>query len=983
MRPKGELFLATGLHETPTGAHDEARATELAADLTRALRGEVRADEYSRHLFATDASMYASTPLVVAFPRDADDVAAAVAIAARFDVPVVPRGAGTSLAGQTAGQGLVLDTSRHMDRIADVDLEGRRVRVGPGVVQEDLNRAAQRHGLGFGPDTSTSNRATIGGMIGNNSSGSNSIVYGTTIDHVHELCVVLSDGSRARFGPVDEAERERRARADTLEGAIYRGLPEILRDHARAIAEDFPHHWRQSGGYRLDRLAKEFDLARFVTGSEGTLVAITEATVGLVELPKAKQFAVGHFDSVDAAVAATADALALDAAAIEMIDSTILELSRSKHEYRQFSETLEGDPEALLFVTFFADTTAEAGAQLDRLEAAWRKHGHGYHYLRAESAEEQEALTKVRKAGLGLLMASSTGARRPAAFVEDTAVAPERLGEYVVRFREILDRHDLKAGFYGHCSVGCLHIRPFVDLTAPGGVETMAGVAEEISELVSSFDGVNSSEHGDGRVRSPFNRRVFGDDLYEAMRKVKGLFDPHGRFNPGVMVDAAPLTVNLRDPALPPAGPLQTRLSFAEHGGMRGAADRCQRIGICRKSGSGVMCPSYMATREEEHATRGRANALVKALSSPDPVAAMGDERLHEILDLCLECKACKSECPLSVDMASLKSEFLSHYQDQHGVPLRSRLFGSIRRLNRLGAATAPLSNLPARLPGARALLERSTGIARERPLPRFARETLVRWERRRERPAAAAPRGDVVFLADSFTTYTEPAIGRAAIELLEAAGWRVRLESGGCCGRSSISKGLLDQARDMAEDMVARLAPDAQRGVPIVGCEPSCLLTLREEHLSLLPGDPRAEAVAAQARLVEELLVEAIDDGSLRLDAGADVCGRPVLFHGHCHQKALAGTAATVALLERIPGAEVTELDAGCCGMAGSFGFEAEHYELSMQIGESRLFPALRRAAPGTLVCATGVSCRQQIDHGVGQRAWHPVELVRAALAA
>ena len=409
---------------------------------------------------------------------------------------------------------------------------------------------------------------------------------------------------------------------------------------------------------------------------------------------------------------------------------------------------------------------------------------------------------------------------------------------------------------------------------------------------------------------------------------------------------------------------------------MRAAADRCQRIGACRKTGEGVMCPSYMATREEEHATRGRANALVKALSEPDPRAALGDERLHEILDLCLECKACKSECPLSVDMATMKAEFLSHYQAQHGIPLRSRLFGAIRRLNRLGAATAPVSNLPAAARRCSSAPPASTAAGRSRA-SRATRCCAGTGARARPRGG----RGDVVFLADSFTTFTEPAIGRAAIELLELAGWNVRLESAGCCGRSSISKGLLGQARGMAEAMVERLAPEAERGVPIVGCEPSCLLTLREEHPGLLAGDPRAQAVAEATRLVEELLVEAIDDGSLALRPGADVAGRPILFHGHCHQKALAGTAATVALLERIPGAEVTELDAGCCGMAGSFGFEAEHYDLSMQIGEQRLFPALRDAAPGTLVAATGVSCRQQIGHGVGQRAWHPVELVRSCV--
>lgn len=907
------------------------------------MAGDVRADPYTRHLYASDASMYAREPLAVAFPRGADDVAAAIAIAGRHDVPVVTRGAGTSLTGQTIGAGaLVLDTSRHMDAIGEIDTEALRVRVGPGVVQEDLNRAAHALGLGFGPDTSTSNRATIGGMIGNNSSGSHSIVYGTTADHVYELDVVLADGSRSTLGPDRGPEH------------IRQGLREILRDHAGAIATGYPKHWRRSGGYGLDRLARDFDLAKLVPGSEGTLVAITEATVGLVPLPKARMFAVGHFDSTEAAIAATDAALALAPAAVELIDRRILELSRSKLEYRRLADTLEGDPGALLFVTVFADTPDQARAQLDTLD--WD----AYHTIVAATAAEQDALTTVRKAGLGLLMAASDGARRPLAFVEDTAVAPARLGEYVARFKGILDAHDLTAGWYGHASVGCLHVRPFVDLTEPGGVDTMRAVAEEVMELVAEFGGVNSSEHGDGRVRSEFNRRIFGEELYEAMRATKALFDPHNRLNPGVMVDPAPITADLRDPALPPPGPLATRLAF--EGGMRAAADRCQRIGACRKTGIGVMCPSYMATREEEHATRGRANALVKALSEPDPRTALGDERLHEILDLCLECKACKSECPLSVDMASLKAEFLSHYQDVHGVPLRSKLFGSIRRLNRLGAATAPVSNVLARFAPL-------AGIARERPLPRFTRKTLVKTHR--QKPGER----ELVFLADSFTTFTEPAVGRAAIELLEAAGYSVRLEAGGCCGRASISKGLLDQAKTMAADMTARLAPYAERGVPIVGCEPSCLLTLREEHLALQPGDERAKTVADQARLVEDLLLEAVDDGSLRLRR----IDERIVFHGHCHQKALAGTRSTVDLLSRV--GDVVELDAGCCGMAGSFGFEKEHYELSMQIGEQRLFPALRGEDARTLVAATGVSCRQQIAHGVGREARHPVQIVREAL--
>jgi Fe-S oxidoreductase len=548
-------------------------------------------------------------------------------------------------------------------------------------------------------------------------------------------------------------------------------------------------------------------------------------------------------------------------------------------------------------------------------------------------------------------MAASEQRRRPAAFVEDTAVAPERLNDYVARFGEILERHGLDAGFYGHCSVGCLHIRPYVDVSDPAQVETLGAVAREVVELVGEFDGVNSSEHGDGRIRSAFNPLIFGDELYGAMRKVKGIFDPHNLLNPGVMVDPDPMTANLRDAELPQPLPLQTHFRFPE-GSMHAAADRCQRIGACRKTGQGVMCPSYMATRGEEHATRGRANALVKALSSPDPAAALGDERLHEILDLCLECKACKSECPLSVDMASLKSEFLSHHNAIHGTPWRSRLFGSIRTLNRLGAATAPLSNLPVPM--------RLLGLA-PRPRPRFERETLIRWNAKR-RKRSGTP---VIFLADSFTTFTEPGVGRASIELLEAAGYDVRLEHAGCCGRAAISKGLLDAARAKAEALTERLAGDAL----ITGCEPSCLLTLREEHVALL-GD---RGVASRTRLVEELLL----DAGLPLRAGP----KRILFHGHCHQKALAGTSATVALLRQIPGAEVVELDAGCCGMAGSFGFEKEHYELSMRIGGMRLFPAVRREPADTVIAATGTSCRQQIAHGTGRPARHPVQILREVL--
>ncbi|MDX6392866.1 MAG: hypothetical protein QOJ73_3929 [Streptosporangiaceae bacterium] len=958
-------------------------AGDIAAALRAVVGGEVRFDAYSRHLFSRDASMYAIEPIGVVFPRDAGDVAAVVSTAAEFGVPVLPRGAGTSLAGQTVGHAIVMDLSRHMSRIIEIDAEQRVAQVQPGVVQEQLNLAAAPHGLMFGPDTSTSNRATLGGMIGNNSAGSQSVRYGMTIDHVLALDVVLSDASRSRFGPLTDQERLSRAASPTLDGAICRELPLLAERHREAITTGFPRFWRQSGGYRLDRLNGHapLDLAKFVVGSEGTLVTVVEATVQLVPAPRHRVIAVGHFTSAPAAIEATEDALACQPAAVELLDRTILELSRQKIEYQALGSILHGDPDALLFVTFFGDTLAEAVAGLDRLDQRWQAHGHGFHTLRAVHSAEQAALLKVRQAGLGLLMAASSGSRRPLAFVEDTAVEPAKLASYARRFREILDARGLTAGFYGHCSVGCLHIRPFVDLTAPGQPELMRAVAEEVRDLVLEFGGVNSSEHGDGLARSEFNRRVFGDALYGAMQETKQLFDPGNRMNPGKIVNAPAMTDHLRDVALPAGLPFPTRLRFDAPGGMRGAADRCMNIGLCRKSATGVMCPSYMATRDEEHSTRGRANALVKALTMPDPRAALGDERLHDILDLCLECKACQSECPLGVDMAALKSEALAVYHDQHGVPLRSRVFGSIRALNRMGSAAFPLSNLASGWRPARLLAERWLGVTSARPLPRFHRQDLRRWFRRRPAPARPASQGELIFLADSFTTFTEPSAGRAAIELLELAGWQVRLEDAGCCGRASLSKGLLDQSRRMAADMVGRLGDAAARGVPIVGVEPSCLLTLRDEYPALLPDDPQARGVAAATALPEELLLAAIADGRLVLPPDPAVSGRRIVFHGHCHQKALAGTAATTALLRSIPGADVIEVDAGCCGMAGSFGFEAEHYELSMSIGELRLFPAIRAEAQNAIIAATGVSCRQQIAHGTGRPALHPLEIVRNAL--
>jgi FAD/FMN-containing dehydrogenase/Fe-S oxidoreductase len=954
----------------------------LLRRLSSEIDGEVRFDDFSRQLFARDASMYTMMPLGVVFPRHAADVAHVIKIAAEFEVPVVPRGAGTSLAGQTVGPGLVIDMSKHLNKILHLDPEAMTAVVEVGVVQDDLNRAAAPHGLMFGPDTSTSNRATIGGMLGNNSAGSGSLRYGMTVDHVRKVNAVLSDGTQVELGIADAAEVARRGRLRGLEGRLYRELPELVTRNSAAIQTGYPAFWRQASGYRLDRLHEgPFDLAKFVVGSEGTLVVATSVEVGLVPKPRHTIYAVGHFDSVQAAIQATMDALSFSPAQVELMDKTILDLSRQKIEYAELGTILSGDPAALLFVSFAGDDLPDLTRQLDELVAMWERNHHGYHTLKLLAPADQAALLKVRKSGLGLLMAASQGTNRPLAFVEDTAVPPEHLAEYAQRFSKILDAHGMEAGFYGHCSVGCLHIRPFVDLSQPDQVAKMRAVAVEVKDLVAEYGGVNSSEHGDGLARSEFNREIFGDELYQAMREVKSLFDPHNIMNPGKIVDAPSMTEHLRDSVLPPAVPIRTHLDFEVVGGMRAAADRCMNIGVCRKSQTGVMCPSYMVTLDEEHSVRGRASALVKALSEPDPHAALGSERLHEVLDLCLMCKACKSECPLGVDMASLKAETLSHYHDEHGVPLRSRVFGAIRTLNRLGSQTAPLSNVANARP-IRRVMAKLLNLAPERPLPVFVRENLVRWDKPRQHVESPTDLGVVNFLADSFTTYTEPRIGKAAIGLLERAGWRVELQSRGCCGRSSLSKGLLDDARKKASDLVSRLSEGTEPGSPIVGCEPSCLFTLRDEHVGLLDRSAQVLDIAGRVRQVEELLTEAIDAGHLKLAEDAWISGRRIVYHGHCHQKAEVGTAATMALLRRIPHAEVVEIDAGCCGMAGSFGFEAEHYETSMAVGEDRLFPAIRAEDESTVVAATGVSCRQQIAHGTERTSWHPIELIAECVA-
>ena len=951
--------------------------TDLEHEVRRAVEGEVRFDPYSRLLYSTDASMYQVEPIGVVIPRHAGDVQAAIEVAGRHDAALLPRGGGTSLTGQTVNRAVVLDFSRHMNRVLEVNEEELWARVEPGLVQDELNHHVRPVGLLFGPDTSTSSRATLGGMLGNNSGGAHSIAYGLTIEHVIEVTGCLADGSRIVLGEVSPAAFEAKMRLTSLEGQVYREVARIREQYAEDIRRRYPRHWRRACGYSLDELVKDrpLNMARLVVGSEGTLLTIVEAKMRLVRRPRHTALDVIHYHDIQEALESSQAILETGPYAVELTDRMILDLARGNIEQSKRMGFVQGDPAAILIVEYAGESEAEVKSKVEGLEARRTQGRFGYASHIAQDPAEQQSIWKLRKAGLGLLL-GTRGDSKPIAFIEDTAVDPKHLAEFIPRFRAIMARHGAEGAYYGHCSVGCIHIRPLINLKTERGIEQVETIATEIFDMVLEFGGVISSEHGDGRARSPFLERAFGPAVFQAFRDFKRAFDPKNLMNPGNLVDSPGLTRHLRYGPEYRTWEPPTLLDFSEQGGFAAAVEMCNGVGVCRKSLEGTMCPSYMATRDEEHSTRGRANALRAVLSGKVPAEDFTGRRLYDVMDLCLECKGCKAECPSNVDMAKMKYEFLHHYHAAHGVPLRARFFGRIGDLSWWGSRLAPVSNWLAAAPPSRWLLERLLGIDRRRPLPPFARESFTDWFDRRP-VRRDAPRGSVVLFNDTFVTYNAPEIGRAAVEVLEVAGYRVEMVDRKCCGRPLISKGMLDEARASAAFNVARLHPFAVRGIAVVGLEPSCLLTLRDEYVDLLRSE-EARLVARSAFLLEEFLLRERARGlTLRFRDGA----RRALLHGHCHQKASVGTAPTVAALNWA-GYEVTEVDSGCCGMAGSFGFEKEHYELSVTLGNRRLAPAVQAAAADTEVVAPGISCRQQIEHLAGRRAKHPAEVLRDALA-
>ncbi len=973
---------------------EQARAVALRDALQRNVAGEVCFDKLSRALYSTDASVYQIVPLGVVIPRDESDILATLEVCRKFRTPVTARGGGTSQAGQAIGAGIQLDCSKHLNRILEINAEERWARVQPGAVLDELNLALKPLGLQFPLDISTSNRATIGGMIANNSSGTRSVVYGKTGDHVLELKAVLSDGSVMYMRPLDAAELEARCVWPNREGDCYALVRRLAREHAQEIDRRYPRLLRRVGGYNLEPYARfettppaergRFKLSDLLVGSEGTLALTLEAKLNLVPLPAAKTVLVVQFSDLLAALAATPAVLAHGPSAVEVLDKYILDSTRLNPEAARLRTFLSGDPHAILIIEISGDDSRELSARLAALQNDLQRQGIGDHFHRAEDSAAQGRIWKLRKAALGLSMAEK-GDAKAISFVEDAAVSPQRLRDYIAELLQVLERHGTTAGVYAHASVGCLHVRPVINLKTPEGVHRFEAIAAATAELVLKYGGALSGEHGDGLVRSPFQEKMYGPILYQAFREIKETFDPHGLLNPGKIVDAPPLVANLRYGPAYVTPQFETVFDFTADGGITRAAELCAGVGECRKLREGTMCPSFQATREEKHSTRGRANALRLALTGQLGGLRLTNPALREALDLCLECKACKSECPTNVDMARLKAEFLCHYYAKHGLPLRNRLFGHSARLSRLGSRWAPWSNTIGQSRWLRQLNEWLLGIDRRRVPPAFARpsfETVFQGLPPSQH-VDGSPR-HVWLFPDTFTNYYEPEIGVATVELFRRLGWQVVLNSGNgavrCCGRPQISNGLLSEAVENARHNVELLYPWAESGRPITACEPSCLLTIKDDYPALLRGRERrqADVVAAACQTWEEFVNQAISQSAQEKPL-FHPCPAPILVQTHCHQRALTGVEPTMRMLRRL-GDNVCDLDAGCCGMAGSFGYEKEHYEVSRLVGEQRLFPAVRSAPAEAIIVAAGLSCRLQIQHFTGRLALHPSLLASGA---
>jgi FAD/FMN-containing dehydrogenase/Fe-S oxidoreductase len=960
---------------------ERAGDPRIAARLRAELEGEVLFDAFSRGRYSTDASIYQIEPLGVVVPRNEQDVRRALQVAADEGIPLLPRGGGTSQIGQTVGRALVVDTSKYLHRIRDFDAEARSVVVQPGTVLDQLNRYLRPHGLFFPVDVSTGNRATLGGMAGNNSCGARSIRYGNMVHNVRAIDAFLADGSRARFAGMDEPD------AKGSYARLVREMAALGQREAEEISARFPRLLRRVGGYNIDQVVEGGDsaMARLLVGSEGTLAFFAGLELELQPIPPHKVLGVCRFPSFYEAMDATRHIVELDPTAVELVDRTMIELSRDIPMFRDTVDRfVQGEPDALLLVEFAGDEAAEQRARLARLVELMGDLGFPGAVVEALDSDLQAAIWEVRKAGLNIMM-SMKGDGKPVSFIEDCAVQLEDLAEYTDRLTRVFEKHGTTGTWYAHASVGCLHVRPILNMKDERGARQMRAIMEETLDIVQEYKGSHSGEHGDGLARSEFHERMFGPRMQRSFEAVKDSFDPGGLFNPGKIVRAPRMDDRSLFRYAPGyrVAPLDTALDWSEWGGFGGAVEMCNNNGACRKANGGVMCPSYRATRDERHLTRGRANSLRLAVSGQLGADALVSEEMYGTMDLCIGCKGCKRECPTGVDMAKMKVEFLHHYRKRHGLPFNERLISGLPRYAPLAARLGFLLNLRDRLPGLAWLSEKWFGLSAKRSLPRWRADY---FDDRRDAPhAIAGDAGEVVLLVDVFNRYFEPENARAAIAVLEAAGYRVHLArpaDGGAPldeGRTLLAAGLVDEARAAARRLLDALASEVGRGLPVIGLEPSCLLTLRDEFRSLLPGEA-SDALARQAVLLEEFLARQLHAGKLNL-ALQPLSARRALVHGHCHQKAFDTMPALRQVLAMIPDLGIEIVDSGCCGMAGAFGYQARHFDISMKIGEAALLPAVREAGTDVLLIANGTSCRHQVRDGAGREALHVARVLQMAL--
>ncbi len=1019
---------------------DDVDRPALVADLEDLVDCEVRADSYSRELYATDASPYEMTPIAVAFPESTADVAGILEYCAAREIPVLPRGGGTSLAGQTVNRAVVLDFSRHMNEILEIDPDGRTATAQPGTILGTLNEALAPHDLKFAPDPAWGDKSAIGGAIGNNSTGSHSLKYGKTDAYIEEVEAVLADGTVTRFGEVTLEEIAERAEPDgDLEERIYAEVDRILTEDADRIDETYPDLKRNVSGYNLDRLVAEargdelpggeetgepgtVNLARLLAGSEGTLAVVTEATVSLEPVPETKAVALLCYPDLHEAMRDVEPILAHEPSAVEVLDDVLIDLARDTAEFGPVTEMLPEGTNAVLLVEFYAEDADHgkeqvAGLLADRVpsatpagEASADAPHSGAETLALEALEayddaERAKLWKLRKSGLPILLSRTTDAKH-ISFIEDTAIPPARLPEFVERFEEILEAHDTYASFYAHAGPGVLHVRPLVNTKTEIGLEQLHGIADDVTDLVVELGGSVSGEHGDGRARTQWNHKLYGDELWETFQELKTAFDPDWILNPGQVVfredDPTDLREHLRfDPDYEFEAGFEPALNWDNDNGMQGMVELCHGCGGCRGEQSttgGVMCPTYRASREEITATRGRANALRQAMSGDlQPDEAFTDEFVEEVMDLCIGCKGCAIDCPSEVDMAKLKAEVTHEYHQRNGASLRDRLFANVATLSKWGSHLAPFSNAVPKLPGARKLLEAVVGIDADRPLPTFRAKTFRDWFRERGGAAASkkraaearAERGGsrigetearrtALLYPDTYTNYSHPEAGKAAVRVLEAAGVRVAVPDGlGDTGRPAFSKGFLEKARDAARENVTALAPRVEDGWDVVVIEPSDAVMFQSDYLDLLSTEAAETLAAATYGVCEYIDTFRLDE---EIDFDPAAVQQDLVYHGHCHQKSVAKDHHAVGVLRRA-GYAVDPLDSGCCGMAGSFGYEAEHASMSDAIGEI-LYEQVDES-DGDRVVAPGASCRTQLENrpGAGSEPPTPIEVVAAAL--